>query len=265
MLARRFCKTDIEKTEKISANIIGATPLDFSLNGSFSSMCRCLNEAGIDIVSTFTMKDNTTCGGLLESVKKAGSAWVNLVVSYGGLKTAEYLKSQFGTPYLCGVPAGKKYSAYLIEKLIDMANGGNADNVNETRSGNECGHKKRTAVVGESVYAASLAEAINMDKDLYNLFGRAGVLCPLETERGILPGDAVMIPDEDDFIKAVSDFDAVIADRLYKPVCPAQVKFYELDHEAFSGRCFAKSIPDLIGRNFKTEDKGSGNIYIVAD
>ena len=32
-IARRFVKRDVEKSEKLSVNILGLTPLDFSVNG----------------------------------------------------------------------------------------------------------------------------------------------------------------------------------------------------------------------------------------
>ena len=37
----------------------------------------------------------------------------------------------------------------------------------------------------------------------------------------------------------------VIADPLYKPIVPAKSAFYALPHEAFSGRCYRKDIPNL--------------------
>ena len=38
----------------------------------------------------------------------------------------------------------------------------------------------------------------------------------------------------------------VIADPMYRPVCPAGVKFISLPHEAFSGRIYRKEIPRLV-------------------
>ena len=38
----------------------------------------------------------------------------------------------------------------------------------------------------------------------------------------------------------------VIADPLYKPICPAETKFISLPHEAFSGRLYRSDIPNLV-------------------
>ena len=37
----------------------------------------------------------------------------------------------------------------------------------------------------------------------------------------------------------------VVADPLYRPVCPENVAFYELPHIAFSGRIYKKKLPVL--------------------
>ena len=89
-------------------------------------MCRCLNEAGIDIVSTFTMKDNTTCGGLLESVKSRQRMGKSCCIIWRA-ENCRILKIPVWNSISVRGSCREKYSAYLIEKPIDMANGGNAD------------------------------------------------------------------------------------------------------------------------------------------
>ena len=37
----------------------------------------------------------------------------------------------------------------------------------------------------------------------------------------------------------------IVADPLYRPVCPENVAFYELPHIAFSGRIYKKKLPVL--------------------
>jgi hypothetical protein len=38
----------------------------------------------------------------------------------------------------------------------------------------------------------------------------------------------------------------VIADPLYRPICPKDAKFIPLPAESFSGRIYRKEIPNLI-------------------
>ena len=95
-LARRFCLGETEKTGSLSANILGLTPLDFSVNGSAQDIKALLEQNGIEVVSSWAM------GSSLEELQRAGAAHVNLVVSHAGLETAKLLQERFGTPYVAG-------------------------------------------------------------------------------------------------------------------------------------------------------------------
>ena len=55
-----------------------------------------------------------------------------------------------------------------------------------------------------------------------------------------------MTPDEDDIIPELAGAAYIIADPLYRPIVPQDVKFIPLPSEAFSGRIFREEIPDLI-------------------
>ena len=74
-IARRFVAQTAAKTETPSANILGLTPLDFTVNGADDAIEAFLNDAGFDVISRWAM------GSTLEEIEKAGSAHVNLVVS----------------------------------------------------------------------------------------------------------------------------------------------------------------------------------------
>ena len=72
------------------------------------------------------------------------------------------------------------------------------------------------------------------------------VLCPLDTDPILLrPGDH-RAPEEDDISAALKTADLVIADPLYRMLCPEK-DFLPLPHTAFSGRIYEKEIPVLIG------------------
>jgi hypothetical protein len=55
-----------------------------------------------------------------------------------------------------------------------------------------------------------------------------------------------MAPDEDDIIPELAEASYIIADPLYKPICPDSAKFIPLPSEAFSGRIYRDDIPDLV-------------------
>lgn len=236
-VVENFCRGDASRTKGLSANVIGATPLDFSVNGSVTSIRRWLAGSGFEVVSCLAM------GSGLDEIRRAGGARVNLVVSSGGMAAARALRRRFGTPYVAGVPMGAGFSARLAAELRGAAASG--------KSGIPCARRKSPArgglsIVGESVSAGSLACALEAESG-----EPARVLCPLETERALLAEGDVLIPEEDDAAGEFAKAGGVVADPLYRPVCPAGVPFYGLPHEAFSGRCHRKSIPNLIGQNLE--------------
>ena len=214
-----------------SVNIIGATPLDFSVNGSVESMKKLFAGSGRQVISTWAM------GSSPRELKISGRAAVNLVVSGTGLETAKLLKEKFGTPYVTGTPFGKKFSERILS-CLDAA-----------ESTGECCHAfagnppgiPDTVIIGESIISRSLASAVFLE------YGKTSrVICPIEADAGVLSGADIMLQDEEDIRENLKSAKIIIADPLYRRVSPPGAKFFELPHEAYSGRCFRKNIPNLI-------------------
>ena len=234
-VVNRFCAAPVPRTAEPSANILGATPLDFSILGAVDSIREWLEAAGFRIVSCMAM-DST-----LDDIGQAGSAHVNLVVSSCGLAAAELLRARFGTPWVAGVPVGEKFPAILADSLREAAKSG--ANALPCADRAFSGSDPIPAVVGEAVFSGSLAKAIELDA------GRpCRVLCPLEADDRLLAPCDVRIADEDAAADAFAHSSGVIADPMYAPVCPAETPFLRLPHEAFSGRCYRKESPNLINR-----------------
>ena len=225
-IAERFVEN--RATVPNGVNILGLTPLDFSVNGADRSIARYLEESGFRVISRWAM------GCDLEELSRAGEAQVNLVVSATGLGAAKALQKRFGIPYVVGLPIGEIQKKLLAGTLQDAISTGECRVCRSEGSGD-------IAVIGEGVSSLALATAVELET------GRgARVLCATECDKSILrPGD-VITPDEDDIISALSCAKVVIADPLYRPICPPGAKFVALPTEAFSGRIFRKQIPDLI-------------------
>lgn len=230
-LAERFAQEGVPKMDGLSANLLGVTPLDFSVNGSAASMETLLRENGFALVSNWAM------GSSLTNLEKAGGASVNLVVSYSGLAAAKTLKARFGTPYVVGTPMAGAFS----EKLLAALRSSVADGMNRVL----CAERKSApdaeiAIIGESVFSGSLAAAIEAET------GKSvRVVCPLETETMLLAPCDVCAADEDELDPSLKSAKTVIADPLYHPICPKDAHFVPLPHEAFSGRIYRADIPDL--------------------
>lgn len=215
-------------------NILGATPLDFSLSGTIPSIRAILNGNGWEVIGTWAM-DST-----LADLVRAGEAEVNLVVSSVGLKTAQLLNKLFGTPYVVGTPVGAAFTEKILADLRASAKDGQnrisfSDFVPEVDS--------RFILIGESVTSRSLASAIYcstgvVPKVVYTLEA-------LPELRGVLSNGDMQAVEEEEILSACANAQTVIADPLYRPVLPKDCHFIPLPHEAFSGRMYRKSIPDL--------------------
>ena len=235
-IARRFAKRDVEKTANLSANILGLTPLDFSLNGSDASMVKFLETAGFEVISKWAM------GSSLEELMEAGRASVNLVVSATGLEAAKVLEELFGTPYVVGTPVGAAFQEELIQVLIETAKTGSSFKTNELLAVSSL-PSSEIAVIGEGVTSLSLAQAIELEYGM-----GVKVLCATECDRNLLRNKDVMASGEEEIMEALEGMKMVIADPLYRPICPEKTKFISLPAESFSGRIYRNEIPNLIDR-----------------
>lgn len=215
-------------------NVLGLTPLDFSVNGSNESIRQLLQRGGLTPLSSWAM------GSSPDELARSGLANVNLVVSYAGLSAAKYLKRTFGAPYVVGVPIGKEFSGVLINALHKASKTGECSAPCALRRAD--GAAPQISIVGESVYSGSLAAAIEAQTGL-----SCRVICPLETEKALMGFGDCLASDEDELIPLLYS-GIVVADPLYKPICGGLTRFYELPSEAFSGRIYRKSIPNLIGK-----------------
>ena len=220
----------------ISVNILGITPLDFSVNGSAESIKELLITNGFNIISNWAM------GSTLEEIKDSGRANVNLVVSYSGIPAAKALYEIFGTPYVVGTPIGEALSAKISEKLKYSAEIGEVIISYEQRDTSD---SNDIVIIGESVFSESLAFALT---DEYRK--NVKVICPLETSHSLMLIDEPVAQDEDDLIPYLKRAKVVIADPMYCPICPESVQFISLPHEAFSGRIYRNDIPNIIGSRF---------------
>lgn len=250
-IAGRFCIQEAEKTDALSVNILGATPLDFSLNGSVESIRQWLSSQGMQVGACMAM------GSTLEEIKRAGQAHVNLVVSSGGLAAAALLEKRFGTPYVAGVPLGREFARRLAGTLRQAAEcGKNAIGYRKESCHTVTDARKGTlALVGESVYMGSLAAAIELETGI-----PAQVLCPLETEEALLREGGIRTPEEDDLLGLLPKYQMVVADPLYQPLCADGTAFYPLAHEAFSGRLYTSA-----GQGFPSGGKNAGGRFGSVD
>lgn len=249
----------------LKINILGATPLDFSINSTLDSIKEFLSQH-FEIISIFAM------GSSIEGIQRAGEADVNLVISSVGVLAAKVLEERFHTPYVIGTPI-IGFENVLAEKLIESAwtkksqtayfsvlqkahkkdtanfttiqNTEAVSNLKKIRSLTETIEKNKVSgnvyIIGESVISQSLKAALALRYGI-----EATVICPLETEPEYTEKDVLLLSSEEDIKKAIMDADTVIADPIYKTICSEKVNFVAMPHEAYSGRIYRKEVCDFI-------------------
>ena len=215
-------------------NILGATPLDFGPQKNVEAMKQKIMQYGWEVLSTWAMGDS------LETLSRAGEAEVNLVVSSVGIPAAKILEEKFVTPYVIGTPIGE-FTEVLVQELNEVTKNRNTQE-KLTSDENKVPYLKERlqgpteiTVIGEAVTMGSLAAAIEKK---YHKAVR--VICPLETHEGLLGENDRVSRGEEEIENLLKKTEIIVADPLYRPICPKDSRFYELPHIAFSGRIFLK-------------------------
>ena len=253
-IAERFVDDPAEKESSgIKVNVLGLTPLDFSVNGTDDSIVQWLEREGFEVVSKWAM------GSSLDEIRRSAEADVNLVVSAAGYGAAKVLYERFGMPYAIGFPAGNELPGLLADQIIinvkKFKEQGGAKTFESAEISVDSGvfldgsegkdgstyEKGFAAVIGEGIASLSLAGTIELECGI-----PAKVLCATECPEGILRECDRMTPDEDDIIPELEGAAYVIADPMYKPIVPESAEFISLPSEAFSGRIYRDEIPDLV-------------------
>ena len=230
-IARRFVPEQMEDRNgsERTVNLLGATPLDFGPISKVEELKKNLEQYGWKTISTWAMGDS------LEDLAQAGKAEMNLVISSVGLMAAKMLKEKYGTPYVIGTPY-KEYAERISEALekriqIPAIEDRRRENLQET--GNS---EKIITLIGEPVTIGSLAAIIERRHHY-----KTRILCPLENAEGLLGEHDLKICGEEEMENALKNAQIVVADPLYRPICPIECEFYERAHIAFSGRMFLKN------------------------
>ena len=257
-IARHF--TGAAEKRKRKLNLLGVTPLDFGPQPMVDAMKRRLEKYGWEILSTWAMGDT------LEDLSHAGEAEVNLVVSSVGIPAANVLREKFGTPFLVGTPV-EGYEGEISDALEKAAESpceafeDKKENSTEKSGAQISGEQEElwkvipdqviylrkkdsplsgfipTPDIGEPVTMGSLAAVIEQ-----KYRKKVQLLCSLEITEGLLRQEDEVIRGEEAMEEKLKTARIIVADPLYRPICPESATFYEMPHIAFSGRIYLKNL-----------------------
>lgn len=254
--------------ESFSVNLLGVTPLDFSINGNVDAMRKVFEDAGIPVNCCAAM------GESFDPLRHIFRASVNVVVSSCGRRLARYMEQTAGIPYVEGTPIGAYGAARLPElakeayekkraSLEEDSHGaldgtsGSLRMLLARKKGDSEGiclwkgnpaHERwdvpdgQILIIGEEVFAQSLAAAINQLTPDCRHGLQAFAVWP-DVDHGF---------PEDVLAELIRKSRYIIGDPLYRtiPHDSTQNTFVDFPHEAYSGRIFRDRIPVFIGKDY---------------
>ena len=242
---RKLAECVVDRTQKPDGsgrvNLLGCTPLDFPADGEVDSLKDRIRDGGFSIGSCWAMGDG------LESLKAAGRGDVNLVVSAVGLSTAKWLYERFGTPYVAGLPLpGFENDIYSALRrametgehqipYLDRASGGTEEFV----------------FIGDPVCMGTMAAM----KSRQGICAR--VICPVEAGSELIGEQDAMTRGEEDVEREIAHASEIVADPLYRHICPPDVHFTPEIHFAFSGRMFRRQLVDRFQKKNEENEDGT--------
>lgn len=227
-IAKRFVREpDRQENRDPSSrtvNLLGVTPLDFGPQKNAETLKENLQKYGWQVMSVWAMGED------LKTLQRSAEADVNLVVSAVGLRVAKILWEKYKIPYVIGTP--NEWLAEDISNALERAATRQAEPA-VVYLQNRMQQEADITLVGEPVTMGSLAAGIE------KRYGRAArVLCPLKECADLLGEKDKMVPGEEAMEEALKSAGIIVADPLYRPICPGDSIFYELPHVAFSGRIY---------------------------
>ena len=258
-LAQHFVKPSQHMSQKPAkrVNLLGLTPLDFSVVGNATTLKKIVTDAG------FTLQSSWSMGDTLDQIATAANADVNAVVSSTGFYAAQYLRDTYGIPYVVGLPMGEKGTADWLEALknadasyltglkgdekyikahyalADL----NAWKTEQAYDDTDCD----VLVIGEPVYLHSMKALLEKEFS----FAKVRLLCPMADAPQWLLKGIETASVEDVIRRECRKARRVIADPIYARLLPDEKeKFISLPHEAYSGRHYHAEMPIFVGPGF---------------
>lgn len=263
-------------SDTFSVNLLGVTPLDFSINGNVDAMRKAFDDAGIPVNCCAAM------GESFDSLRHIFRASVNVVVSSCGRRLARYMEQTAGIPYVEGTPIGAYGAVRLPElakeayekKRASLSGASGSAELPSSRGASGslrmlltkkkgdsegiCLWKGNPAhdrwdvsdgqilIIGEEVFAQSLAAAINQLTPDCRHGLQAFAVWP-DVDHGF---------PEDVLAELIRKSRYIIGDPLYRaiPHDSTQNTFVDFPHEAYSGRIFRDRIPVFIGKDYNVAE-----------
>ncbi len=267
------------KTEKPSVNIIGISSLGFHNQHDCIELKRLMADIGVEVNAVIPE------GASVLELKNLPRAWFNLVPYREiGLMTAEFLKEEFGMPYVDITPMGVVETARCIRKIQDVVNaqGGevNYEDFIENQTlyvsqaawfsrSIDCQNLtgKKAVVFGDNTHAAAMTKILSREMGIHVVM--AGTYCKADEkwfrEQVSEYCDEVLISDDNgaiaDAIARIepsaifgTQMERHVGKRLRIPCgvisAPIHVQDFPIGYKPFLGYEGTNQVADLVYNSF---------------
>lgn len=277
--ARKYKLLKEKKTSNPSVNIIGTCSLGFHNQHDICELTKLLKDLNLDI--NVCIPNETS----VNDIKYLPQAWINIIPYREiGIKTAEYLNREFGTPYIAIPPIGIMEIANFIRRIQYILKLQNYDLPVESyiyaqtkfisssswfSKSIDCQNLtgKRAIVFGDATHAASITKILT--KEMGIQVSWAGTYCKHDESwfRAQVEGlcDNIIITEDHQLIKDLivkSNPSAIFGTQMEKHIgkrlgipcgiisSPCHIQDFPLSYKPFIGYEGANQIADLIYHSF---------------
>jgi light-independent protochlorophyllide reductase subunit B len=277
--AKKYKLLKEEKTDRPSVNIIGTCSLGFHNQHDLSELIKLFKDLNLDINVCIPNETN------VDEIKRLPQAWINIVPYREiGIKTAEYLNREFGTPYVSIPPIGVMETANFIRKIQFILKNQNYDlsvepyiysqtkfisNSSWFSKSIDCQNLtgKRAIVFGDATHSACITKILTREMGIQVLW--AGTYCKHDESwfRNQVEGlcDNIIITEDHQLVKDLiikSNPSAIFGTQMEKHIgkrlgipcgiisSPCHIQDFPLSYRPFIGYEGANQIADLIYHSF---------------
>jgi nitrogenase molybdenum-cofactor synthesis protein NifE len=251
----------------LRVNLLGATPLDFSVTGTVTELKTLIRENEMELVSTWAMGDTA------ETLASSCRADVNVVISSTGYPLARWMEKAYGIPCVTGFPVGEEATGQWIGRIraagLRLPEDAAAEAAKRVPgeipadiAKNLPSDGETLLIIGEPVAARSFGEAAALS----GKFGEIRFLCPITDAPRELTRGMMITDDEHAIRKACEKADRILADPIYGRLLPDERdKFVFLPHDAFSGRYYRDQHPVFAGPDAVKNILGAQKDLVVSE
>lgn len=213
-----------------SVNLLGSNSFDWQMEMT-KGIRAWFESQGIRVIANLGERETA------KNIEKMPAAAMNVVLTVSGLKAAEYLYQQFGTPYLAMAPMGKRWSELLIKCIRSKE---------QPEYHTFYNGEPEVLIIGEQFMANAVRETLVREYGME----RIQVATFYMLSKKLADPKDVRIRDEEDARRLLGNnhYQIIFADPLLRTMASEEVKWVNLPHKVLSLYEEPEKLSSLLGK-----------------